>query len=150
MKNDRGPDQETESMEAVAGTKTVKDPGAKTKTVKDPGAKTNDEVEVVISIAVDATIALVPDHAPDPGAKTNDGVGAVTVIDEAEVAISIVEVKVAIVVDATVALVPDHATEGVDDLHRGSGPERLDDLDELEEATIHHPANYVNLHLMSN
>lgn len=110
VKNDRGPDQETESMEAVAGTKTVK----------------------------------------DPGAKTNDGVGAVTVIDEAEVAISIVEVKVAIVVDATVALVPDHATEGVDDLHRGSGPERLDDLDELEEATIHHPANYVNLHLMSN
>ena len=110
MKNDRGPDQETESMEAVAGTKTVK----------------------------------------DPGAKTNDGVGAVTVIDEAEVAISIVEVKVAIVVDATVALVPDHVTEGVDDLHRGSGPERLDDLDELEEATIHHPANYVNLHLMSN
>lgn len=110
VKNDRGPDQETESMEAVAGTKTVK----------------------------------------DPGAKTNDGVGAVTVIDEAEVAISIVEVKVAIVVDATVALVPDHATEGVDDLHRGSGPERLDDLDELEEATIRHPANYVNLHLMSN
>lgn len=110
VKNDRGPDQETESMEAVAGTKTLK----------------------------------------DPGAKTNDVVGAVTVIDEAEVAISIVEVKVAIVVDATVALVPDHATEGVDDLHRGSGPERLDDLDELEEATIHHPANYVNLHLMSN
>ena len=110
MKNDRGPDQETESMEAVAGTKTVK----------------------------------------DPGAKTNDGVGAVTVIDEAEVAISIVEVKVAIVVDATVALVPDHVTEGVDDLHRGLGPERLDDLDELEEATIHHPANYVILHLMSN
>ena len=111
MKNDRGPDQETESMEAVA---------AGTKTVKDPGAKTNDEV------------------------------GAATAIDEAEVAISIVEVEVAIVVDATVALVPDHATEGVDDLHRGSGPERLDDLDELEEATIHHPANYVNLHLMSN
>jgi len=110
VKNDRGPDQETESMEAVAGTKTVK----------------------------------------DPGAKTNDGVGAVTVIDEAEVAISIVEVKVAIVVDATVALVPDHATVGVDDLHRGLGPERLDDLDELEEATIHHPANYVILHLMSN
>lgn len=110
VKNDRGPDQETESMEAVAGTKTVK----------------------------------------DPGAKTNDEVGAVTVIDEAEVAISIVEVKVAIVVDATVALVPDHVTEGVDDLHRGLGPERLDDLDELEEATIHHPANYVILHLMSN
>ena len=113
VKNDRGPDQEIESMEAVA---------AGTKTVKDPGAKTNDEV------------------------------GAATAIDEAEVAISIVEVEVAIVVDAAiVALVPDHVIEGVDDLLPGSGPERLDDLDELEEeATIRHPANYVNHHLMSN
>ena len=47
--------------------------------------------------------------------------------------------------------VPDHVIEGVDDLLPGSGPERLDDLDELEEeATIRHPANYVNHHLMSN